>query len=157
MPVTPETRDRLTAGLVQLIRTGRQVSSRAAGSIYGDLPSFGWSLLLPLERDGAQRCSALAAQAGIDVSVASRQVSALERAGYVHRRPDPVDGRASLIGLSPAGVEALAHTREVRGQWATESLAAWSQEEAQQFSALLEKLADGLDAAGRRRPPRPAA
>jgi len=31
----------------------------------------------------------------------------LERAGYVARRPDPSDGRASLFSLTPAGSAAL--------------------------------------------------
>ena len=108
MPVSPETRDRLTAVLSQLVRTGRHVSSRAAAQLYGDLPSFGWPLLVPLERHGNQRCSALAAHAGVDISVASRQLAALERSGYVDRRPDPNDGRASLLSLTDAGAEALA-------------------------------------------------
>ena len=95
-------------GVSQLVRTGRHVSARAAGQLYGDLPSFGWALLVPLERDGDQRCSALAARAGVDVSVASRQLAVLERSGYVERRPDPRDGRASLLRLTPAGAEALA-------------------------------------------------
>jgi DNA-binding MarR family transcriptional regulator len=149
--LTWETSDRLTAGLARVVRTTRQLGHRVAADLYGDLPSFGWALLLPLERDGEHRCSALAAQAGVDVSVASRQVSALERSGYVHRRPDPLDGRASLIGLSPAGAAALAHTRDVRSQWATEALADWTEDEARQLTSLLEKLADGLDRAGSRR------
>ena len=94
---------------------------------------------------------------GVDVSVASRQVSALERAGYVRRRPDPVDGRASLISLSEAGAAALAHTRDVRSQWAYGALSDWTEDEARQLTALLEKLADGLDRAGRRRPSAPNA
>src|SRR3954452_7897580 len=102
-PITPQACDRLTAGVARIIRSGRQLSARAADAVYGDLPSFGWALLVPLEQDGEQRCSGLAAQAGVDVSVASRQVSALERSGYVRRRPDPFDGRATLISLSPAG------------------------------------------------------
>src|SRR3712207_2578668 len=108
MAISPETRDRLTSSVAQLVRTGRHVSSRAAAQLYGELPSFGWALLLPLERDGAQRCSALAGAAGIDVPVASRQLGVLERSGYVERRPDPADGRASLLSLTPAGVEAIA-------------------------------------------------
>ena len=60
MPISPDTRDRLTASVAQLVRTGRHISTRAAAQLYGELPSFGWALLLPLERDGAQRCSALA-------------------------------------------------------------------------------------------------
>ena len=151
MALTRQTAVRLTAGVARLVRTAKHLGPRVAADLYGDLPSFGWALLAPLERDGAQRCSALAEQAGVDVSVVSRQVSALERAGYVERRPDPVDGRASLISLSSAGGAALAHTREVRGQWAAEALADWTEDEARQFTDLLEKLADGLDRAGRRR------
>ena len=78
MPISSETVDRLTASVSQLLRTGRHVSARAAGHLYGDLPAFGWGLLVPLERDGDLRCSALAGHAGVDVSVASRQLAILE-------------------------------------------------------------------------------
>jgi DNA-binding MarR family transcriptional regulator len=148
--LTRDTSERLTAGMARLVRTVKQLGHHVAADLYGDLPSFGWALLVPLEQHGEQRCSALATQVGVDVSVASRQVAALERAGYVQRRPDPVDGRASLIGLSPAGAAALARTRDVRSQWAVEALSDWTEDEARQFTALLEKLADGLDRAGRR-------
>jgi DNA-binding MarR family transcriptional regulator len=151
--LTQETSERLTAGMSRLVRTAKHLGHRVAADLYGDLPSFGWALLVPLEQDGEQRCSALAGQAGVDVSVVSRQVSALERSGYVERRPDPLDGRASLIRLSEAGAAALAHTRETRGQWAAAALSDWTEDEARQFTGLLEKLADGLDAAGRGRSP----
>ncbi|SNS02050.1 transcriptional regulator, MarR family [Geodermatophilus saharensis] len=145
MPVTPATRDRLTAGIARLLRSGRHVSTRAADAVYGELPSFGWALLVPLERDGEQRCSALAAQVGVDVSVASRQVAALERAGHVERRPDPRDGRASLIRLSRSGAAALAQTRALRGEWAAEALADWDEDDARHLGDLLERLAADLD------------
>ena len=148
MPIRPETRDRLTAGVAQLVRTGRHVSSRAAAQLYGDLPSFGWALLLPLERSGAQRCSALASQAGIDVSVASRQIAVLERAGHVERRPDPRDGRASLLSLTPAGEEAMAATRALRSDWALGALAGWDEDDAHTLSDLLDRLVADLDTAG---------
>ena len=115
MQNTPETSERLTAGVTRLVRAGRQLGQRVAADLHGDLPSSRWALLVPLEQGGPQRCSALAARLGVDVSVASRQVSALERAGYVRRRPDPLDGRASLISLSGAGAAALARTRAARG------------------------------------------
>ncbi|SHG71490.1 MarR family winged helix-turn-helix transcriptional regulator [Geodermatophilus nigrescens] len=152
MPLTPATRDRLTAGIARLLRSGRHVSARAADAVHGDLPSFGWALLAPLERDGEQRCSALAAQVGVDVSVASRQVAALERSGLVERRPDPHDGRASLIGLTPAGSAAIAQTRAVRSEWAAEALAGWTEEEAARLGDLLERLAADLDRAAVPRP-----
>ena len=157
MQLAQHTADRLTAGLSQLIRAGRHLSHAAAHELYGDLPSFGWAVLVPLERDGEQRCSALAAGLGVDGSVASRQVAALERAGYVQRRPDPLDGRASLIGLSEAGAAALARTREVRADWATAALADWTDEEADTLCRLLERLTADLAVGRPTRTPRPAA
>jgi len=145
--IAAHTADRLTAGLGQLVRAGRHLSQRAAHELYGDLPGFGWALLVPLERDGEQRCSALAAAAGVDGSVISRQVAALERSGYVDRRPDPLDGRASLIGLSEAGAAALARTREVRSGWTAAALADWTEEEARTLCDLLERLVADLDPA----------
>jgi DNA-binding MarR family transcriptional regulator len=146
MPITPETRDRLTASVSQLVRTGRHVSARAAGQLYGDLPSYGWALLLPLESDGDQRCSALATRAGVDVSVASRQLAVLERSGYVERRPDPVDGRASLLRLTAAGTAALADARALRSDWALSALSDWDEDEARLLTTLLDRLVADLDA-----------
>lgn len=149
MGITQDTTDRLTAGMGQLLRVGRQLSHRAAHELYGDLPSFGWAVMAPLEISGEQRLSTLACSLGVDVSVASRQVAALERSGYVHRRPDPQDGRASLISLSAEGTAALQRTRSVRGQWAQAALADWTEEEAAQLTRLLERLTTDLAATDR--------
>jgi len=151
--LTRETAERLTAGVSHLVRTVKHLGHRVAADLYGDLPSFGWAILVPLEQGGEQRCSALADRVGVDVSVTSRQVAALERAGYVQRRPDPLDGRASLISVSADGVAALGRTRDARSQWVADALSDWTEDEARQFTALLEKFAAGLDRAGRQRPP----
>lgn len=147
MSISPDTRDRLTASIAQLIRTGRHVSTRAATQLYGELPSYGWTLLLPLEQDGDQRCSALAARAGIDVSVASRQLAVLERSGYVERRPDPCDGRAALLRLTPHGAEALAATRAMRADWALAALSGWSEHDARRLTDLLDRLRADIEVA----------
>ena len=147
MAISPTTRDRLTAGVAQLVRTGRHLSTRAAAQLYGDLPSFGWALLLPLERDGAMRCSALPARAGIDVSVASRQIAVLERAGHVERRPDPHDGRASLLSLTPSGADAMAAARALRQDWALGALAGWDEDDARILCDLLDRLVADLGSA----------
>jgi DNA-binding MarR family transcriptional regulator len=115
--------------------------------VHGDLPSFGWPLLLPLERDGDLRCSALALRAGIDGSVASRQVAALERAGYVRRRPDPLDGRASLLQITPRGREALSTSRDLRSTWTGTALADWDDDDAQRLADLIDRLLADLERA----------
>ena len=149
MDTTRQTAERLTAGVARLVRTAKHLGSRVAADLYGDLPSFGWALLVPLERDGEQRCSALAARAGIDVSVASRQVAVLERAGYLERRPDPRDGRASLLRLTDAGATALATTRVLRAEWASRALADWDEDDARRLSELVERLTGDLERAVR--------
>jgi DNA-binding MarR family transcriptional regulator len=149
MSIAPETVQRLTSAVVELVRTGRHVSARAAAQVYGDLPSFGWALLVPLERDGEQRTSALAAGAGIDVSVASRQIAVLERAGFVQRRPDPEDGRATLFRLTGAGADALAGSRALRASWAGSALADWDEDDGRLLADLLDRLVADLGRAAR--------
>jgi DNA-binding MarR family transcriptional regulator len=165
VPISPQTRDRLTAGVARIVRSGRHLSVRAADALYGDLPSYGWALLVPLQQDGEQRCSALATRAGVDVSVVSRQLAVLERSGYVARRPDPADGRASLVYVTEAGEAAIAGTRALRSEWAQTALASWDEHDAGLLSGLLERLADDIDAsaaagvtrvASRAAPPRPS-
>src|SRR3954452_10565129 len=146
MPVSPAACERITSNLSRLVRTGRHLAARAAEQLYGDLPSFGWTLLVPLERDGEQRCSALAGLAGVDVSVVSRQVAARERAGYVERRPDPSDGRACLFRLTPAGSAALAATRAERARWAAAALARWDEQDVERLGELLDRLLADLEA-----------
>ena len=147
MPISPETRDALTASISQLVRTGRHLVSRSTAQLYGELPSFGWALLVPLEHDGEQRCTALAARAGVDASVASRQIAALERSGHVERRPDPYDGRASLFRLTPHGAAALSEARALRSDWALGALAGWDEADGRLLSQLLERLVTDLEAA----------
>jgi DNA-binding MarR family transcriptional regulator len=148
MPPSPATRDRLMASVAELIRAGRHLSSRAAAQLHGDLPSFGRPLLAPLEAGGDLRCSALAALAGVDGSVASRQLAVLERAGNVERRPDPRDGRATLFRLTDHGARTLATSRALRSRWALTTLADWDDDDAQRLAGLLERLVGDIDVLG---------
>ncbi len=56
-----------------------------------------------LARRGALTLNELAAQLYLDKSTASRVVDALERKGYVARRPHPQDGRALQLEPTAAG------------------------------------------------------
>jgi DNA-binding MarR family transcriptional regulator len=61
------------------------------------------SVLKILLRDGEQRGGEIAAKLGVDASVVSRQLTALEADGLVSRRPDPADARVGLVSLAPRG------------------------------------------------------
>jgi MarR family transcriptional regulator, 2-MHQ and catechol-resistance regulon repressor len=56
-----------------------------------------------LVEEGAIGQNELAATLYLDKSTTSRVVSALERKGYLVRTPDPADGRARLLEVTPEG------------------------------------------------------
>ena len=59
------------------------------------------------------RLTALAEQAQVTKQTAGFLVDQLERAGYVHRSPDPSDARARLVRISERGAAAVALASEV--------------------------------------------
>lgn len=62
---------------------------------------------------GGSRLTDLAEQAQVTKQTASLLIAALERKGLVERVPDPADGRARLIRLTPKGLDASARAREI--------------------------------------------
>ena len=53
--------------------------------------------------DAPETMKNLASLCGRNATTVSRQVSALEKAGYVERSPCPYDGRAYVVSITPAG------------------------------------------------------
>ena len=110
-------------------------------------PAFGAVPALELARlleDGERRLGELAAQRGVGQPVVSRQVGELEARGLVVRRPDPADGRAGLVGLTPAGRDLLDHVADARRQWLQEALAPYPEADVRAATRLLTALADEL-------------
>ena len=71
---------------------------------YADVrPSYG-SLLLPLFEEDALRMGELARRARLSKQTMTTMVRLLERDGLVERRPDPSDGRATVIVLTARGL-----------------------------------------------------
>ena len=63
------------------------------------------------DRPGGTTIKTLAEALGIDESTASRNVSLLVRDGYLGKKPDPQDGRAVRLVLTPRGKQALTSLR----------------------------------------------
>ena len=73
-----------------------------------------WSahlLITQLAAEGPIRSSELAELMQADPSTVSRQVATLVKDGYVERRADPVDGRASLLVVTERGEQLYAEHR----------------------------------------------
>lgn len=80
---------------------------RDAGLSLPDWHVLSW---LSMEEARTARMSLLADRAVVSLSHLSRVVSRLERHGWVERRPDPDDGRATLAVLTEAGWEKVVAT-----------------------------------------------
>ena len=77
---------------------------RAAG--FDDMTAAHHPVFENLDRDGT-RLTVLAARTGMTHQSMGELVAALERAGYVERRPDPADARARLVVLTAKGRRAV--------------------------------------------------
>src|SRR5262245_11294579 len=115
---------------------------RAAAGVDLDLPSF--HLLRRLGDSGPARASDLAQLVCLDLSTVSRQVASLEHVGLVERRPDPQDGRASLLLLSSRGRRVSDRLSEARRTMFAEVLAEWPEDDVEQFGDLLSRFARAM-------------
>jgi DNA-binding MarR family transcriptional regulator len=74
---------------------------RASG--HGDVrPSYG-SVLVPLFEEDRLRMGELAARSHLAKQTMTTMVRVVERAGFVERRPDPEDARATRVHLTTRG------------------------------------------------------
>jgi DNA-binding MarR family transcriptional regulator len=108
----------LLEGVSSLVRAVRCIEHRQL-TADGGLRRSDASVLKILLKDGEQRGGEIAAKLGVDASVVSRQLTALEADGLVSRRPDPADARVGLVSLAPPGkaqLEALysSYTQHLR-------------------------------------------
>jgi DNA-binding MarR family transcriptional regulator len=138
-----------TAGeLLELLRTIMQANRTARlGPEAEDMPGWKFAVLGLLAREGEQRLGQVAAHLEVDPSVASRQVATLEQLGYVTRRPDPADGRAQLLAVTPAGLAARDGYLALRARWVADALHGWDDAEVAHLVARVKQLVDELHCA----------
>ncbi|GAA0922859.1 MarR family winged helix-turn-helix transcriptional regulator [Pseudonocardia zijingensis] len=133
--ITSATADELLELFRMILRAGRNVRLPESE----DMPTWKFAVLGLLAREGEQRLGQVAAHLEVDPSVASRQVAALEQLGLVSRRPDPADGRAQLLAVSPAGLAVREGYLAQRAQWVAEALDGWDDAE---VAHLVERMTE---------------
>jgi DNA-binding MarR family transcriptional regulator len=99
---------------------GISVRSVAASPVPLKVPQH--RILVLVSSDGPRRVGTLADDLGVNQSNASRLVDRLGRLGLVRRVPDPEDGRASMVKLTPSGREVLEEVNSHRLHAVTEVL-----------------------------------
>ncbi|MET9615506.1 MarR family winged helix-turn-helix transcriptional regulator [Kitasatospora indigofera] len=101
-----------------------------------------YPVLSGLARTGPRSAADLGREIGLDRTTVTRRADRLEQAGLLERRPDPADGRATLLALTGDGHGIVAATRRRLADAVEASLAGWPPADARNFARLLRRFVD---------------
>lgn len=96
---------------------------RISCEVPSDLSRTAASTLRRLREGGPQRITALAMSEPVAQPTMSVIIKRLEQRGLVARNRDPADARATLVEITPAGVDTLRMRSELRSKWFAAHLA----------------------------------
>lgn len=145
MPASTDTVQQLVRQLYGLGLVQREINRHALAQ----LGSQGFAALAIVGLHGPLRVSDVAARLHVDLSVASRQVAALDRAGHVTRTPDGDDRRALVVALSDGGRDVLRDTHRRMVDAFGTALAGWTEADIAALTAGLERLRSDFEPTGR--------
>jgi DNA-binding MarR family transcriptional regulator len=86
------------------------------------------------------RLGELAERLLVDAPTVTRRVQQLESRGLVRRTTDPIDRRAQLVHLTPAGTRIIERGMATFHSWLEQVLAHWSDDERVALGRLLERF-----------------
>ena len=124
-----------------LIRLHELVSARGGLTLERSAYPLLNQILALQGRDGGGRLTDVAAGLRVAVPTVSRQVRQLEDLGLVVRAKDPIDGRAILLEVTEAGVDALQRMRTEWHKAVAEILQSWPPKDREILGELLERFA----------------
>ena len=93
-----------------------------------------------VRRLGPVRVSAVADDLHVDISVASRQLAALEERALVARTTDPADGRSRLLAVTDAGRDFLGQAHERMVEVFASTVSEWEDDDIAGLAAGLHRL-----------------
>ncbi|MFF8291587.1 MarR family winged helix-turn-helix transcriptional regulator [Streptomyces sp. NPDC016309] len=128
-----ESVDTIQRELTAFARRARATAAR----LHPELSLVSYTLLAHIDDQQGCRATDLAAHYLLDKSTVSRQVAALEKLGFVERRPDPDDHRVQVLHPTEAGTRVLSSSQASRRAAYQERLADWPTEDLDRFAAYL--------------------
>lgn len=134
--------DREIADSVRLAitRTARRLRQEAGGGLSPTV----LATLASIERNKVLTPGELARIEGVRRPTITRAISRLAEAGLIDRRPDPEDGRSSLISVSEQGHRYLAEHRSRKSAWLANLIEEMPDEDAEVLARAADILSHAL-------------
>lgn len=132
-----------TAAVEDLIRSLYQlglVHREIARHALAELGSQGFTALAVVAKYGPLRIGDIAERLSIDVSVASRQVAALEASGYVSREADEHDRRAWRVSATETGRRVVRESHRRMVEAFSTAMVNWDDADVVALSSGLDRL-----------------
>jgi DNA-binding MarR family transcriptional regulator len=136
--VSEQDHDRVERELSLLIRQARSLMMTNASKIHSGLELSAYATLRLLDAEGPLRASVIGDRFALDKSTVSRQLSRLIDWRLVERAPDPSDGRAHLVAITPSGHQRLMVITQERQHELRRMLEQWNPSDVAEFGRLLE-------------------
>ena len=136
--------------ITRMLRRSRVRSLRTVAEIHPDLEFGNYLLLLAIDDAGGTdvdgvRATELAETFAVHKSTVSRGLATLEQLGLVERLPDPSDGRARLVRLTPEAMSRVETVRRRRHEALAAVLEDWEPQDLTALARLLDRLNTALD------------
>ena len=144
---TPEARSEavraLEAEFSELINRFRRILVENANRLSPGMLPGAYKVFTTIAHRGEVTASALSEHLMIDKGQLSRTVRELEDLGLIERKPDPRDGRSSLLSPTAFGLERLRAARAPQETGLVTVLEDWPVEQIERLTQLLHALATG--------------
>lgn len=115
---------------------------RVNSELPSELSRTSASILKNLREQGPQRVTVLAAREQVAQPTMSVLIKRLGARGLVERRIDPDDRRATLVAITPLGLDTLNQRAQLRSRWFASRLAGLEGEERRAVAAAVAKLVE---------------
>ena len=125
-----------------LIATAARLLARIADARFRDIGiSVSQLPVLVALKDGASLSQKeLTRRAGVEQPSMAQLLARMERDGVIRRKPDPADGRSSLISLTARTMKLIDPARAIMAQGNRDALAGFNDREVRQLVALLQRV-----------------
>jgi DNA-binding MarR family transcriptional regulator len=150
VPPTPRAPDTIGVIELELLKLVRHLETFGRrSSLYREVDRAGYLVLRTLDAAGPMSTKALASTLNLDASTVTRQIAALEAAGFVERCPDPLDRRSSTISLTGEGHRTMAGVEKERRDGIEALVSEWAAHEKLTLGRALSRLNISLVESGR--------